>query len=117
MAVTRLNPDYSVAVPGSVTAANGVAMDFASLHRVGNLVVLSVMTNRTQGTSGEATVFTLPKGFRPAVAWRGPVGHTSTGSTVATGNASEYCVIETNGAVKVNSQAAINLVAAVFVAM
>lgn len=103
-------------VDGTITSVeSGVTLSNVSLHRIGRLVVLSAMTNRAQGTGGESAVFTLPEGFRPAAAWRGPVGHTTKGSTTTTGNTSVYAVINTNGVVTVNSPAAINLVAAVYI--
>jgi len=102
-------------VSGTVTASSGVTISNVSLYKVGKIVVLSVMTQRAQGTGGEAAVFTLPTGFRPSVAWRGPVGHAGKGNTTASGNASVYAVINTNGVVDVNSPAAINLVAATFI--
>lgn len=100
-------------VSGTVQAASNVTVSSASLYRVGKIVILAAMLNRSSITSGEMTVATLPSGFAPSGPVRGAVGHTSyTQGDIA----ASYFVIETSGVVKVNAKTAIVLINAVFIA-
>ena len=83
----------------TITPASGISFSANNIYKSGNVVTVSFfVTNANAG--GEQRIGTIPEGFRPIGALRGPLGFTTQGAA----GASEYFVLDQAGALFVNNR-------------